>query len=153
MMYEFLIGYVLLAAISLRSRQMLRVSLAMFGNWILNTGFVLATGNYTPWLWFAATDFIAAAIVLREPAGRWQGAIGWTYIAQILMHFVFGMMQVIGKNPDGDAYLDTLTAVAVAQMALVTLWGIGGGLRAVHSRLLRGRPHRSLPHGVAGLEP
>lgn len=151
MLYEFLIAYSVLLGLSAmcRSRQMLRVSLAMLGNWAVNSAFVASTGDFAPWLWFACIDFITALVILRNPAGKWQSAIGWVYIAQIVMHFCFAAT----NNPDGIyPYWLWLTRLAWVQIILVAAWGIGGGLRAGIHRLF-GRPHHPVPHGMAGMEP
>lgn len=136
MLYEFLAGYIALLATSLMAggRQMGRTSLAMFGNWAVNTAFVSATGLYSPWFWFACVDFATAAIILKNPAGKWQSAIGWVYIAQIVLHFTYWW----AANPDAEyEYWLWLTRLAWAQIGLVVLWGGSGGARRAYNHWFR----------------
>jgi len=80
--------------------QMLRTILTIFANWIACEGYVLYTGDPTPWVWFAAVDTIACLIILRQPAGKWQAAIGAIYLGQVIVSFVFGARNILyGANP------------------------------------------------------
>lgn len=127
---------------------MIRTVLAITGNWLINSAFVLATGAYTPWLWFACIDAITAAIILARPAGKWQAAIGWVFIAQIVVHFMYW----IADRPEAayDYWL-MLTRLAWLQIALVVLWGgIMGGKRS-YSAWVRRRSGNAVADGVGSV--
>ncbi len=101
---------------------MIRTALAIAGNWILGTAFVLATGIYDPWLFSLLLDAACAFIILHQPAGKMQALIGSIYLTQILTHFVYSF-----SNHDIAAYSywQLLTLQAFVQLALLGGW-IGG---------------------------
>lgn len=134
--YVLGLGAVAFLALALAHPPMTRTCLAIVGNWLLNTGFVLLSGNPTAAWWFAAVDIAAAAIVLRHPAGRVQAAIGWVYVAQIIAHFVF-----IVRADEAAAYdyWLLLTRLAWLQLLLLGGWSIGRWGKIARSRAVRRR--------------
>lgn len=117
---------------------MIRTAAAIGANWLANTAFVLVTGIYDPWLFFIATDAIAAGVVLYQPAQKVQAVIGWTYMAQIIMHVIYS---VSTNNMAQFAYWQMLTAIAFVQLVLLGGW-IGG---AWYRRYRRAHPRHA--HG------
>lgn len=103
---------------------MARTALVIAGNWVVNTGYVWATGLYDPWFWFILTDTVSAQLVLYQPAGKTQSLIGWTYISQIIMHGIYAISNpVLAAWP----YWQMLTALAFVQLALLGGWVVGHG--------------------------
>lgn len=137
-MPEYILGLVVVAVLSLTLAHppMTRTCLAIVGNWALNTGFVMLSGNPTAAWWFAAVDIAAAAVVLRHPAGRVQAAIGWVYVAQIIAHFVF-----IVRADEAAAYdyWLLLTRLAWLQLLLLGGWAVGRWGKIARSRAVRRR--------------
>lgn len=113
---------VIVALSATGTRPMLRTALALLGNWIANYAFVAMTGIYDPWYWFIATDAIAAGVVLYQPAQKLQAVIGWTYMAQIIMHVLYSLSP---SNMAQFSYWQMLTAIAFVQLVLLGGW-IGG---------------------------
>lgn len=103
--------------------KMMRTVAAIFANWALGTAFVLATGIYDAWAFSLALDAMTAFAILYHPAGRPQAAIGWAYIAQIIMHAVYAVSDhAIAQH----AYWQLLTWIAYLQLALLGGW-VGHG--------------------------
>jgi len=132
-----------------RNEPMLRTSLVILANWLANTAFVTIAGVYDPWVWFMLTDAIAAGVVLMHPAGRMQASIGWIYISMILVHFGYWF----ARNPDAILdYLYILDWLAVAQIGLMVLWGMGGVARRIGHHLHRADRRLSQPSRMAGVD-
>ncbi len=104
------------------NRPMMRTALAILGNWVAGTTFVYATAIYDGWWFSLVIDALAASFVLHQPAGKTQALIGWTFMAQILLHVVYAF-----SNHDVGAYhyWQVLTAIAFVQLLLLGGW-IGG---------------------------
>lgn len=108
---------------------MVRTGAAIFANYWVNTGFVLATENYDPWLFYMLTDALTAWVIMLRPAGRPQSLIGWTFITQVMLHAVYGASKYI--NPEFNAYWaqiaywKVLLSVALLQLVILGGW-IGG---------------------------
>lgn len=111
------------------TKPMLRTALALVANWIANTAYVMATGDYSPWGWFIATDAAAAWIVLWHPAGRVQSLVGWCFMAQILLHGVYAISDpILAARP----YWEALTIIAFLQLLFLGGWIIGHGGKAAY---------------------
>jgi hypothetical protein len=124
---------------------MIRTALAIGLNWLANTAFVVLTGVYDPWWYFIATDAVCCAVVLYQPAKKIQAVIGWTYMAQILMHVVYAVSNhAIAAWP----YWQALTALAFLQLLLLGGW-IGGSWYRRYRRPDSGHAHDYEPQGVA----
>jgi len=147
--WAYVIPLLVICACSLTGReQMIRTAMAILANWIINSGFVLATGIYDPWWFFLATDALTAWVILYHPAGKAQALIGYTYIAQILMHCVYAVSNSVLAE---YAYWQILTAIAFVQLLLLGGW-IGGfwwRRYSDHSRNSFG-PVATRKKGVAG---
>lgn len=69
-------------------------------------------------------DALAAVAILYHPAGRWQSAIGLTYVFQIAFHI--GRL-INASDADINSFYIGLSVLAVLQLALVGGWLFGGG--------------------------
>ena len=136
--------FVLVIASMTGTGPMFRTAAAILGNWIANTAFVMVTGIYDPWYFFIATDAIAAGIVLYQPAQKVQAVIGWTYMAQIIIHVIYSISP---ENVAKYAYWQTLTWVAFLQLVLLGGW-IGGYW---YRRYRRPYPRRALDYEHEGM--
>lgn len=116
-----------------------RTAAALAANWVVNTFYVLSTQIYDPWWWFILTDATAARIVLHQPAGRAQSAIGWVYMAQIIMHGVFAASNHAIAAP---RYWQILIALAFVQLLIMGGWTFGGAVRRTWMRF---RSRMALP--------
>lgn len=111
------------------NRQMVRTALAIFVNYWVNTVYVEAAEIYDPWYFYMLTDALTAWIVLIRPAGKPQSLIGWSFIAQVIIHVVYGVSKL--TNPEFDtysaslAYWQILLSVAVLQLVILGGW-VGG---------------------------
>lgn len=110
---------------------MLRVSLAIFLNWVFGTAFVMLTDIYDPWRLSLILDTISATIIMYQPAGRMQAVIGCTYMGQIILHVIYAFSnQQVGAHP----YWQMLTAMAFVQLLLLGGWTIDRGRRFIWRR-------------------
>lgn len=137
-----------LGAILLSTGPLRRTAAAMVLNCAANILFVLLTGIESPWLWYVVTDGLAARVILHQPAGRAQSAIGWVYMAQILMHGVYAVSDhALAANP----YWQILMSLALVQLLILGGWVIGRGGR--HFGLGGGADRSGLAHpeGTSGL--
>lgn len=82
--------FLLLCGAAIRSDGMLRTFLTFLVAFLAQNIWIMATGVWTPWEWMTAVDIVAAAVVIRHPANRWQGYIGIFYLVQIMMHLGYG---------------------------------------------------------------
>lgn len=122
-----------------------RTAAALAANWAINTFYVLATQIYDPWWWFILTDAVAARIVLHQPARKAQSAIGWVYMAQIVMHGVYFASNSAIAAP---RYWQVLIALAFVQLLIMGGWTLGGIARRAG---LRRRPKLAVPAREKGV--
>ena len=120
-----------------------RSALVLGMNWLSCMTFVWASGNYTPWAWFWAMDFMCALAVTSRPVSRWQAVIAFLYIGQIGIHTWFA---ITGGDP--HRYISWLDGLLTMQVLLVLTWTGGHGL----NRIWRSRRWRVLSHNRRGLE-
>ena len=123
-----------------------RTAAAVAANWAVNTFYVLSTQIYDPWWWFILTDAIAARIVLHQPASKAQAAIGWVYMAQIVMHVVYFASNSALAAP---RYWQVLIALAFVQLLILGGWTIGGIARRAGLRRRPRSPAQARHEGVA----
>lgn len=101
---------------------MIRTAIAIALNWAVLTAFVLLTGIHNAWPLYLAADAATAFVILYQPAGRMQALIGWTYMAQIMIHVIFATSNpILADYP----YWELLLWIAWVQLALLGGW-IGG---------------------------
>lgn len=120
-----------------------RTAAVLFANWTINTAFVLTFKIYDPWAWYIATDTLSAAIVLYRPAGKPQSMIGGLYMAQIVMHCVYGALEISRKAIAENSYWQVLTALAFVQLLVLGGWASVHHWRRI-ARSSRGRRGASL---------
>lgn len=122
-----------------------RTAFVLLANWTVNTAFVIASGIHDPWAWFVAVDALSAAIVLHQPAGKPQSVVGGLYMAQIVMHGVYGTLKLSGDPIAESNYWQLLTALAFLQIVVLGGWTIGH-----HWRRLARHPGLRRRASVAG---
>jgi len=103
-------------------------------NFLLNESVVRLTGDYSPWLWFLATDTASLLILTAPFAGRIGAILAATYATQIVMHLSFG----ISKSGEPYTYWQSLTAMAWLQLLILFAGSMTHGCRRIGIRL-RGR--------------
>jgi hypothetical protein len=135
-------------------RFMLRVALALLGNWAAHIVWWTITADPTPYLFSLVADVLTAVVVLIRPAGRMQALIGWSLLVQITIHsaYIYHLL-VGGYAVEAEVkYWEWLDRIALVQIALAGGWTIGGvGRRIFGGHAHRGR-HRARavdPAGVA----
>lgn len=73
-----------------------------------------------PYAWaMIAVDSIACIVICTHPAGKWQSAIGLSYIVQVIVHI--GRI-ILGDNCDMFGYYWGLSLVAILQLLLLGGW-------------------------------
>lgn len=114
-------------AIPTGNRAMLRTVLTILGCWALgmlwrNT--VVPSSDW-PWLFYAVTDSIAAMIILRSPAGKWQGFIGLCFLVQIATNVGYGWAFLErGYNFDAAMLAWNINYwLGLVKLALLGVWG------------------------------
>lgn len=149
-MPEYIAALLLMAFLVLpvASGAMTRTWLAIIANWTVNTLFVILSGDPVAWAWFAMADAVTAAVILRHPAGRMQAAIGWVYIAQIIVHFTFAIRGDAAGEYD---YWLLLTRLAWVQLIILGGWSIGRWGKVARSHVLRRRAAMAGREGHPGM--
>lgn len=132
-------------------KAMLRTVGALFGAWLLNWGYVMLTGSYTPWAWFTAVDTIAAAIILIRPAGKVQGLIGVCFLVQLAQHIGYGVNYVENGYSWDAAMLhwQVQYGIGFIKLFLVGAWAAWHG-KAAYLRLFHRHRGLSDPAHIAG---
>ncbi len=87
-------------------------------------------------------DALATIAICLHPAGRWQSAVGLSYVIQVGIHF--GRI-ILGDNCDMDAYYWGLSVSAIVQLMLLGGWGI---YEYLAPRLGRRRGHSASAHSA-----
>jgi hypothetical protein len=101
--------------------QLLRSLGAVVVNWLIGTAFAFGTGITDGWWFNICIDTGAAAAILFRPAGRWQAALGVSYVVQIAMHCGYGLLSMRGAQ-DPMAYYNWLTGIAWLQLLILGGW-------------------------------
>jgi hypothetical protein len=116
----FGIGFAVALPMAWRSGSpvLMRTGWAMLANFVAVWVITTATGNASPWLAFLVLDAVTARVVLAHPAARAQCFIGCIYVAQIIMHFAFGVAD--SKEHQID-YLNVLAFGGVCQLLILMM--------------------------------
>lgn len=133
-MIEFGISIALLLLLSMAfgSDQQHKCAMTIAANWSACTAYVLATDNYTPWVWFGAMDILAAiAITSLRPVSIPRKVLAFSYMVQFGFHAAFGL----AGHGDPLTYLALLDYTLIAQMLLIFTWIAADGL--LHSDSFR----------------
>jgi hypothetical protein len=128
-------------SLALKDGSKARAALILLTDWIVCTLLALATGSQYLWHLLILIDFIAALVLLLIPTSRWNAAIGFMYVVEILAHCALG---ISGETAASRYhYWYTLHYLAWTQAALMLGWIVYDGGRQVysnHCRHLRGLP-------------
>lgn len=92
---------------------------------------------------------IGCRIIVKEPAGQWQGLIGWAFILQIGADTGRIAREINGGASDMTFLYWVTTAIAYSQLLLVIGWGIHDRI-ASERRLRHPDPLLSAQAGHAG---
>ena len=103
---------------------LIRSLIAVAGIWVAGASYVAETRIYDPWQLSIALDAMAAAIILRYPAGLFQALLGVLFMLQIAMHVGYGAAKFQG-GADEYAYYDSLTYAAWLQLLVLSGWACG----------------------------
>lgn len=144
-MISYLTGLVLIAgSLALFSRGAVeRCASVLLANWVAQYVYNDWAGAFTPWGWFTFIDALSAAAILWRPAGRWQAALGMTFAAQIVCHFI----RAKGGLAQHD-YWQVLTNIAWLQLMLLGVWGYGSSASRFAVRWRSQRPHKTHNGGL-----
>jgi hypothetical protein len=84
-------------------------------------------GYNTGWsIFMFCVDALACRIITWQPAGKWQGYVGLSFILQMGVHAGKAGAELLGYAPDINLYWWVLTALAFLQLALVGGWWLRG---------------------------
>lgn len=98
-----------------------------------------------PWFFYAVTDAIAAWIIMRNPAGKWQGWIGLCFIIQMCVNIGYGGA-LLDQGYSYEAALLAWKINSLMGYIKLLLLGVWGGVSVV---ALRDIPARSLSPDTA----
>ena len=146
-----------LMSIATEGRFMIRVSLALLANWLAHVLHYAMFADPTPYQFSIFADLLTAVVILTRPAGRMQAMIGWTLLAQIMVHSGYSLHLLIGGyTVEAEyRYWSWIDWIAVGQLLLLGAW-FGDGV----ARLLFGSSYRRFvpwhrdmarPHDPAGV--
>lgn len=152
MLVQALFASGLLVGIALATWQrcplLIRSALVLFGNFIACQLAVATTGTFDPVAMFAVIDVASAVVLLWQPAGRTQAAIGAVYLMQLALHLVQwpgGVLQ--------NEYVSVLTVAGGCQIGILLLGAIDhDGRKRRSSGDWRSDHHRAVAHGGVRLE-
>lgn len=132
---------------------MLRTSGALFLNWAAQLIYHALTGQSAPWLFFFAIDTVTAIAILWRPAGKMQGIIGVTLLAQIALHVSYAIFTILNGYVwrVEVAYWERLQAIAALQLLLMGGWYGGGAVGRAYRRLVRHRGPAARRHDLASM--
>lgn len=81
-----------------------------------------------PYAWaMIGVDSLACVAICLHPAGKWQSAVGFSYVIQVGIHI--GRI-ILGDSTDMFAYWLGLSVSAIVQLMLLGGW-------VIHDRLIR----------------
>ena len=139
--YGAMLSVLWLISFALEGKIMIRTTFALLANWAAHIAYWYATKDPTPYFFSLGVDIATAVIILTRPAGRMQATIGWTLLAQIMIHFAYAFHILTGGYvaEAENRYWAMLDWIALCQIALVGGWWVGGMGR----RLFSSTSHRS----------
>jgi hypothetical protein len=135
------IGYtVLLCALTCLNRErgpMRRTIWTLFVVMLASYAYqILVGGAWHYSAFMIIVNAIACRVITKEPAGQWQGLIGWSFIIQIGAD-AGRVGRELSSGPGDMTFLYWVTtALAFAQLLTVIRWG-------VHDRVVRERGGRN----------
>lgn len=97
---------------------------AVILNWIVNTAFVLMTGDTDPEWFFFLTDTASLVVVCRCGAGWPRDMLASLYVGQIIAHWC----RFVGVW-DAYAYWQLLTILGFVQLLALGLWSLSPAVR------------------------
>ena len=121
---------------------MLRTIIVILIDWLLSTAAIYLTQTNDPALWWIMIDAAAVWAITIKPAGKMQAAISAVYVAEIVAHFLYVALGTMGRQPDQDYYLSTLSRLADIQLLVFgswMVWELAGGWIGRVARRLRSR--------------
>lgn len=140
-MYGYIALLCALIGVNRERGPMRRTLWTLFAVMVAGYGYhYLAAQDWTYSAFMIAVNAIACRIIVKEPAGQWQGLVGWAFIIQIGAD-TGRIVREINSGPSDMSFLYWVTtAIAFAQLFLVIGWGI-------HDHIARERRSR-LPHSL-----
>lgn len=97
---------------------------AVILNWIVNTGYVIATGDTDPEWFFFITDAASLAVVVRYGAGFPRDTLASLYAGQIIAH---GLRSA--GTFEAYPYWQLLTLLGFAQLVALGAWALAPAVR------------------------
>lgn len=94
---------------------------------VMVAGYALQFSVGNSWIYSAlmiGVNAIACRIIVKQPAGQWQGLIGWSFILQIGADTGRVAREINAGASDMTFLYWVTTAIAFAQLLLVIGWGI-----------------------------
>lgn len=100
-------------------RTVLTILAVMFAAWGL-----AGLWPSVPYAWaMIAVDSLACIVICTHQAGKWQSAIGLSYIVQVIVHI---SRIILGDNCDMFGYYYGLSITAILQLLLLGGWWTTG---------------------------
>ena len=142
-----------IAAVMCGNWRILRCAGALLVNWFLGLA-ISGLIQTDAWQLALVLDSLTAIVILYPPRGEWQGALGISYVAQILIHLSYGFRQYFTGGADAWEYYNWISVIAFAQLFILGGWGIADLRRwsVARHRLDRGRA-TALPLDRGAQEP
>lgn len=94
----------------------------VLGVWIVGYLYGDITGDYVHAPINVLTDAFAASLIMMRPAGRFQSALGATYVIQVVIHAAFLLRVALTGSADEVVYYETLTIWAFIQLGVIGVW-------------------------------
>lgn len=99
---------------------MIRTFLTVALVWLL--GSWIASIYPTPWAAWAGLAALACVIITIHPSGRWQAAIGGSFLATLIVHIAFGISFIMERNVSAETYLNSLDRLNIIRVGLCGGW-------------------------------
>lgn len=105
-----------------RTIAIMRCYIVIAAVWLAGLVYWSLTGDYTHAPLNIITDALAASIIMMRPAGRFQSALGATYVIQVVIHAAFLLRVALTGSADEVVYYENLTIWAFIQLGVIGVW-------------------------------
>ncbi len=150
LMYGYIVALCALVLCQRERGPMRRTIWTLFAVMIAGYGYHYLIGDGWDYSAFMiAVNALACTVITRDPAGQWQGLVGWSFVVQIGADTGRVVREINGGATDMTFLYYVTTGLAFAQLLLVIGWGVhdrlSGRSGKRHPDLL---PHQTLHAGA-----